>query len=143
MLALQNDRNSIFPSAAAKWLRLGPLVLLLGFLGACSTQTVKSTTVTPTVVDTAPIPEDELLDVAIGFFDPGLDDIPSNREELTCADVSLAETQYVSYMLADTLQRTGNWGIVRVNPNDLSTSDLAVTGTIIQSDGETMVLRVK
>src|SRR5690606_33690618 len=51
--------------------------------------------------------------------------------------------QYVSYMLADTLQRTGNWGIVRVNPNDLSTSDLAVTGTIIQSDGETMVLRVK
>ena len=121
------------------WLCLG-LVLLLG---ACSTQTVKSTSVTPMVLETELLPEEELLDVAVGIFDPGLDDIPANREELTFADVRIAETQYVAWHLAQTLQSNGSWGIVRVNPNDLSSTDLAVDGTIIQSDGETMVLRVK
>lgn len=114
------------------------LLLLTG----CSTQSVKSTTVTPVVVDTAAIPEEELLDIAIGILSPGLDDIPSNREELTFSDVRIAETQYVSWQLAQTLQSNGNWGIVRVNPNELDSADVAVTGTILQSDGETMVLDI-
>jgi len=121
------------------------LTLLLGviaLLGACSTQTVKSTTVTPMVVDSAPIPEDELLDISVGIMDPGLDDIPSKREELTFADVRIAETQYVAWQMAQTLQNNGNWGIVRVNPNDLSSSDVQVTGKIIQSDGEAMVVEI-
>jgi hypothetical protein len=46
-------------------------------------------------------------------------------------------------MLAQTLQSNGNWGVVRVVPNDISYYDLAIHGTILQSDGETMVLRVK
>ncbi|HHX82553.1 MAG TPA: hypothetical protein GX696_06170 [Pseudomonadaceae bacterium] len=126
--------------------RLLNALLCLGLactLAACSTQTVKTTSVTPIVLDHAYIPEDELLDVSIGIFEPGLDDIPSHREELTFADVRIAETQYVAWRLAETLQSNGAWGIVRVNPNDLSSSDLAVTGSIIQSDGETMVLQVK
>ena len=123
------------------WLALC-LLAVASLLGACSTQTVKSTTVTPMVTDTTPIPEDELLDVAIGIMDPGLDDIPSNREELTFADVRIAETQYVSWQLAQTLQSNGNWGIVRVNPNDLSSSDVQLTGKIIQSDGEAMVVEI-
>lgn len=118
------------------------LLLSLGTLVACSSQTVKSTTVTPIVSETVSVAEDELLDISVGVFQPGLDDIPNNREELTFADVRMAETQFVSYQLAQTLQRTGAWGVVRVNPNDLSASDLAITGTIIQSDGETMVLNV-
>ena len=125
--------------------RQAVLTLLLAcaaVLGGCSSQTVKTTSVTPMVVDTAAIPEDELLDISVGIFNPGLDDIPSKREELTFADVRIAETQYVAWQLAPTLQSNGNWGIVRVNPNDLSSSDVAVTGTIIQSDGETMILEV-
>jgi hypothetical protein len=120
-------------------LLLSPLLAL----GACSTQTVKSTTLTPMVVDTTPIAEDELLDIGVGIFGHGLDELPSNREELTFADVRMAETQYVSYQLAQTLQSNGNWGLVRVVPNDLSSYDLAVTGTILQSDGEAMVLQVR
>jgi hypothetical protein len=126
----------------SRQLALGLLLAFTALLGACSTQTVKTTTVTPIVVDSAPIPENELLDISIGIFNPGLDDIPSQREELTFADVRIAETQYVAWQLAQTLQSNGNWGIVRVNPNDLSSSDVQVTGTIIQSDGETMVLEV-
>ena len=118
------------------------MLLALAVISACSTQTVKTTTLTPVVVDEGYIPEEQLLDIGIGVFDPGLDEMPSNREELTFSDVRLAETQYVSYLLSETLQRTGNWGVVRVNPNDLSASDVALRGTIIQSDGEAMVLRV-
>lgn len=118
------------------------LVACAGLLGACSTQTVKTTSVTPMEVDTTPIPEDELLDVAVGIMDPGLDDIPSKREELTFADVRIAETQYVSWQISQTLQSNGNWGIVRVNPNDLASSDVQVTGKIIQSDGEAMVVEI-
>jgi len=132
-------------SAAAYGRSLAALTgaVLALFLGACSTQTVKSTTITPMVMTTEYIPEEELLDVSIGIFDPGLDDIPAKREELTFADVRIAETQFVAWQLAQTLQSNGGWGIVRVNPNDLSSADVAVTGTIIQSDGEAMVLRVK
>jgi len=116
---------------------------LLLALSACSTQTVKTTTLTPTVTDTNNIAEEHLLDISIGIFDPGLDDISRDREELTFSDVRIAETQYVSYELAQALQSTGNWGVVRVNPNDLTASDVAVRGTILQSDGETMVLQVR
>jgi len=119
------------------------LPALLLALGACSTQTVKSTTLTPMVVDTTPIPESELLDIGVGIFGHGLDSLPPQREELTFADVRMAETQYVSYLLSQTLQSNGNWGLVRVVPNDLSTYDLAVEGDILQSDGETMVLQVR
>lgn len=119
------------------------LLLLLGALGACSTQTVKSTTVTPLMDDTTAIAESELLDIGVGIFDPGLDDIAPNREELTFADVRLAETQFTSYLLAQTLQSSGDWGVVRVVPGDLSYYDLAVTGMILQSDGEKMIVKVK
>ncbi len=120
------------------------MLLLCAFAGlaACSTQTVKTTTLTPVMVDESYIPENQLLDIAVAVFDPGLDEMPSNREELTFSDVRLAETQYSAYLMAQTLQSTGNWGVVRVNPNELSASDVAMRGTIIQSDGETMVIRV-
>lgn len=119
-----------------------PLILVLICLGACSTQTVKSTTFTPIEIDDAPIPEDELLDVGVAIFDPGLDDIDKNMEELTFGDVRMAETFYASHLLSQTLQSNGNWGVVRVIPHDLSSTDIAVKGTILQSDGETMRLHI-
>jgi len=121
-----------------------PLLLLaiLCHLVACNSPTVKTTTLVPVVVDATNIPEAELLDIGVAIFDPGLDDIANNREELTFADVRLAETQYAAYLLSQTLQSNGNWGVVRVIPNDLSYSDLAVRGTILQSDGETMLVHI-
>lgn len=122
-------------------LTVSALALILAS-SACSTQTVKTTTLTPIVTEAVSVAEDELLDVGIAIFSPGLDDIPKNREELTFSDVRMAETQFVSYQIAQTLQNSGSWGVVRVNPNDLAASDLAVRGTILQSDGETMVVKV-
>lgn len=119
------------------------ILLALAGLGGCATQTVKSTTITPIVTDTGAIPEEELLDVGIAIFNPGLDDIPHNREELTFSDVRMAETYFASYHLAMAMQNSGNWGVVRVVPGDLASADVGVTGTILQSDGETMRVEVK
>jgi len=117
-------------------------LLLMAGVSACSTQTVKSTTFTPIESDDDGLVEEELLDIGIAIFEPGLDDIPRNREELTFSDVRMAETYFASYNLAGALQNSDNWGVVRVVPGDLSSSDLAITGTILQSDGETMRMQV-
>jgi hypothetical protein len=121
-----------------------PLLILILLAGAagCATQTVKSTTFTPIVEDNSLVVEEELLDIGIAIFQPGLDDIPRNREELTFSDVRMAETYFTSYQLAQALQNSGNWGVVRVVPGRLESVDLAITGTILQSDGETMRLQV-
>ncbi len=116
-------------------------IALLG-LGACSTQTVKSTTITEALIEQSNIPEDELLDIGVAVFNPGFDEIDEDQEELTFGDVRMAETYYTAHLLSDTLQSTGNWGVVRVVPDDLSSSDLAVRGTILQSDGETMIVHI-
>ena len=117
-------------------------LLVITGISACSTQNVKSTTFTPIQADQFGLFEEELLDIGIGIFSPGLDDMPENREELTFSDVRMAETYFASFQLASALQTSGNWGVVRVVPGDLSSSDLAITGTILQSDGETMRLQV-
>ncbi|MBN4075122.1 hypothetical protein JYU22_00910 [Gammaproteobacteria bacterium AH-315-E17] len=111
-------------------------------LSACSTQTIKSTTITEALIEQSNIPEDELLDIGIAVFNPGFDDIDEDQQELTFGDVRMAETYYTANLLSNTLQSTGNWGVVRVIPDDLSSSDLAVRGTILQSDGETMIVHI-
>jgi hypothetical protein len=119
-----------------------PSLLLVGSLTACSTQTISTTAFTQLTAETGKLNEDELLDVGVTVFEPGLDDIPSKREELTFADVRMAETQYAAYQLVQTLQSSGAWGTVRVIPNDQSNTDVAVHGTILQSDGQTMLVKV-
>ncbi len=116
-------------------------ITLLG-LSACSTQTVKSTTITEALIEQSNIPEDELLDIGVALFNPGFDEIDEDQEELTFGDVRMAETYYAAHLLSDTLQSTGNWGVVRVVPDDPSSSDLALRGTILQSDGETMIVHI-
>jgi len=116
-------------------------IALLG-ISACSTQTVKSTTITEALIEQSNIPEDELLDIGVAVFNPGFDEIDEDQQELTFGDVRMAETYYAANLLSETLQSTGNWGVVRVIPDDLSSSDLAVRGTILQSDGETMIVHI-
>ena len=118
-------------------------VALAGLLvSACATQTVKSTTYTPVIQDTEYLPEEFLLDVGILVFDPGIDEIEKGEEEIVNDQIRVAEARYAAFMLSDTLQRSGNWGVVRVMPNNSSPMDLMLTGTILQSNGEAMKIRV-
>lgn len=123
----------------------GPLRLLLAVslsfvLGGCVSSTVKSTSVPALEGPIHTVPEDELLDVAVAIFDPGLD--VADEDERIYPEVRRAEARYIPKLLAEVLQNSGAWGAVRVVPDDERISDLMVSGTILHSDGETLRLQV-
>jgi len=116
----------------------------LAFLvSACATHTVKTTSFTPVVQDSQDVPEDFLLDVGVSLFDPGIDEYLGDDEDTANPEIRVAESRYAPYLLAETLQRSANWGIVRVMPNSESPMDVQVDGTILRSNGEAMIIRVE
>ncbi|MFQ5660399.1 MAG: hypothetical protein ACE5GZ_08220 [Gammaproteobacteria bacterium] len=119
-----------------------PLLLLGLVVTACSTTTIKTTDQTPAIQEPEQIPEDQLLDVGVGIFNPGVDAI-SKEEEGVFPQVREAEARYMPFKLTETLQKTGNWGVVRVIPDRQSEMDLWVDGEILKSDGETLELKIK
>jgi hypothetical protein len=116
-------------------------VLLCGVLTACGSTTVRTTTHEDIVVASASIPEERLLDVGIGIFDPALDEKGADDPGVSEA-IRRAEARYMPFQLMETLQQTGNWGIVRVIPDRQSEADVWVDAEILTSDGETMELMV-
>ena len=120
------------------------LLLSFGFLAlsGCATHTVKTTSYTPIIQDSQNINEDFLLDVGVAIFDPGIDELDDDQEQLTNHQVRLAESRYAPYLLSETLQRSANWGIVRLMPNANSPMDVFINGVILESNGETMSMRV-
>jgi hypothetical protein len=116
--------------------------LLALVLAACNTHTVKTTSYTPIVQGSQNVPEDLLLDVGVSVFDPGIDEIEKRDEETTNHEIRVAESRYAPFLLAETLQRSANWGIVRLMPNNESPMDVIIKGTILQSDGEAMQIRI-
>jgi len=116
--------------------------LLALALAACNTHTVKTTSYISIVQDSQNVPEDLLLDVGVSVFDPGIDEIEKRDEETTNHEIRVAESRYAPFLLAETLQRSANWGIVRLMPNNESPMDVIINGTILQSDGEAMQIRI-
>ena len=124
--------------------RQAVFTLALAFLvSACATHTIKTTSYTPVVQDSQDVPEDFLLDVGVSLFDPGIDEFLGDDEDTANPEIRVAESRYAPYLLAETLQRSANWGIVRVMPNSESPMDVQVNGTILRSNGEAMIIRVE
>ena len=121
--------------------RYSLLAALLLALAACNTTSVRTTEYTPIARELEPVPEAELLDVGIGIFNSGVDAL-SKEQEGVFPEVRNAEARFMPYKLMETLQMTGNWGIVRVIPDRQSEMDLWVDAKILQSDGETLRLDV-
>ena len=142
-----NARNqSVFYSQARSLVAsVSRLSIIFGlfWVSGCATHTVKSTSYTPAIQAIESVPENLLMDVGVAVFDPGIDELSRSQEEIVNQDIRIAESQYVPFLLAETLQRTGNWGIVRVMPNTSSPMDLYLSGTILNSDGESMAVRVR
>ena len=124
--------------------RQAVFTLALAFLvSACATHTVKTTSYTPVVQDSQDVPEDFLLDVGVSLFDPGIDEYLGDDEDTANPEIRVAESRYAPYLLAEALQRSANWGIVRVMPNSESPMDVQVNGTILRSNGEAMIIRIE
>ena len=117
------------------------IYVLLLTLAACNTTSVRTTEYTPVIKEPDKIPENQLLDVGIGIFDPGVD-ASSKEKEGVYPEVRNAEARYMPYKLMETIQSTGNWGVVRVIPNRQSEMDVWVDAEILKSDGETLQLKV-
>lgn len=118
------------------------LLLAMLMLAACSTTSVKSTEFVPAVQNQAPDDESLLMDVGVLVFDPGIDEIDRRDLDRTNLQIRRAEAQYAPYLMADTLQRSGNWGVVRILPSDTSTMDVYVEGQLLLSNGEGMIIAV-
>jgi len=124
--------------------RLRPLfgLMLCCLLSACVNQSIKSTSVPPVATPSAALPEEQLLDVAVVVFDPGLDDIDEDDAALVYPEVRQAEARFMPMLLSEAMQDSGAWGAVRVVPNDTQVSDLVVRGKILHSDGEELQLEI-
>jgi hypothetical protein len=116
--------------------------LLLLWLAACSTthQNVK-----PDVQAQRPdteVAEDHLLDVWIALFSPG--EVPEDQDDANglSLEIRQAESRYMPVQLRETLEQTGYWGAVRVVPQNTVGAEVLVRGTILESDGEKLEVRI-
>ncbi|MDH3315252.1 MAG: hypothetical protein OER43_05745, partial [Gammaproteobacteria bacterium] len=90
----------------------------------------------------AEIPEHLLMDVGIEVFDRG--ELPDDEaEELGIpAEVRDAEARFIPVHLKNTMQKTGQWGAVRVVPAGTEDTEVLVRGKIEHSDGEILELQI-
>ena len=117
------------------------IVPLCFSLAGCNTTTVKTTSYEQVVLESEVTPEELLLDVGVGIFNPGIDAL-SVEEEGVFPKIREAEARFIPFKLMETLQHTGNWGVVRVVPDRISEMDIWVDGEILKSDGENLWLQV-
>ncbi|MCW8932109.1 MAG: hypothetical protein OQL19_17990 [Gammaproteobacteria bacterium] len=86
---------------------------------------------------------EELLDVSIKLFDPGvLPEDEDDRKGLS-EQIRNSEARFMPIHLKYTMQRTGYWGNVRVIPEESEGSELLIKGKILESDGETIELNIQ
>ncbi len=83
------------------------------------------------------------LDVVIPVFDPGLSERAENyQEEGVWPELRRAEANRFAYKMKQALDETGAFGAVRVSPDSETTGDLYVLGTIEESDGEDVRIKL-
>jgi hypothetical protein len=121
-------------------LRLLSCVGLCLLISGCVNQTIKSTSVPPIQTAVGGVSEEQLLDVAVVVFDPGLDEY--DEDEQVYPEVRKAEARFMPMQLSQAMQESGAWGAVRVVPDDGEVTDLIVRGKILRSDGETLQLKI-
>ena len=87
------------------------------------------------------IPDTALLDVGIPTLNDGL--YLADEDDTVFPEVRFAEAIYFSNQLAKVMEKSGAWGAIRVTPSANVIMDLYITGTILQSNGETMDLEIQ
>ena len=124
-------------------LQLFTILLLSGltFSVQAGIDKVTSTTIQPLKSPSSPTPVEALLDVAIPPLNDGL--YLTDEDDTVFPEVRYAEAIYFSNQLAKVMEKSGAWGAIRVTPTVGVVMDVYVTGTILQSDGETLAFDIK
>jgi hypothetical protein len=127
-------------------IRQNQLIALLIFIVVssigCNSTTIRSTEREKIVLEPNAIPEELLLDVGIGIFEPGVD-ASSKEKPGVYPKIREAEARFMPYQLMNTMQASGSWGTVRIIPQRQSEMDLWVEAEILKSDGENLQLMVR
>lgn len=118
------------------------ILLLLLFLSGCSTTGVNVTEPEEIEAEVTQLQESMLLDVGILLFDKGEITEKQIEKEGANEDIRQAESRYMAYHLKETMQRSNGWGAIRVLPEKSYIADVVVTGTILTSNGEEMMLNI-
>ncbi len=83
------------------------------------------------------------LDVIIPVFDPGLADLSNDDDKDIWPELRRAEANRFAYKLKEQLEKTGQFGAVRVTPDQTATGDLYILGRIAASNGEQVALDIE
>ena len=88
----------------------------------------------------------QLLDIGVVIFHNLPDQFTlQNSTEINAgafAEIRQNETQYLPYVLRNTLIDSNHWGAVRVLPESDPSVDLVITGTIVASDGLALEIEI-
>ena len=125
---------------AFKSLAFTALLVTTGSIHA-AVDKVTTSTLEPIRTPSAPIPPEALLDVGIPPLDDGL--YLTDEDDTVFPEVRYAESIYFSNQLAKIMEKSGAWGAIRVIPKTDVIMDVYLTGTIMQSDGETLDVEVR
>jgi hypothetical protein len=122
-------------------------LLLLAALAGCVVEETRPLPKVHAVQAKEEIPSDELLDVGVRIFDPGIPPEVENDEQAQqkvgiYPDVRRAEARYMAMLLRNTLESTAQWGAVRVIPATADFVDVIVTGKIVKSTGKELELLI-
>ena len=117
------------------------LLALIGVLAGCVTETVKTTSVPALATYESALSDDEILDIAVAVFNPGLEE--ADVDENIYPEIRRAEATFIARELALVLDDQGVWGASRVVPSADYISDVVISGSIEQSDGESLVLNIQ
>jgi hypothetical protein len=116
-------------------------------LGGCVVSETRPQPKVHPIQATTEIPENELLDVGVRIFDPGIPAEVENDAELQAKkgiypDVRRAEARFMAMLLRNTLETSAQWGAVRVIPANAEFVDVIVNGRIVRSSGKELALEV-
>jgi len=119
------------------------LLILAALLGGCATTGMvfddRAVTLDKPAAELA---DHQLLDVWIETFDPGKLPVGEESAQGLSMDIREAEARYIPIHLADTMEKTGYWGSVRVVPSVTEGGEVLVKGRILSSDGGVLRLQI-
>jgi hypothetical protein len=132
---------------ARQFLLLSCTLLATLALTACVTQDTRPLAKINPVQAQQQIASDELLDVAVQIFDPGIPPELAKDEDALAKkriypDLRKAEARFIPALLRNTLEASAQWGAVRVVPDSVEFVDVIVSGKIIESNGKRLVLEI-
>jgi len=125
------------------------LILCILLAGCGTTAPIESETVpeglgevTLQRATSTPLAE-QLLDVGIVIFEAASDSDSGSFGDWVFAEVRDNERHLLPYILKNTLQESAQWGAVRVLPEADPSVHLSIIGTVLQSDGQQLELRIQ